>query len=121
MAKSATINLLILSIALMVSTAALAQSKEDKANTEREEIRKMAQDVLARLYQIQPSAQTAIQEAAGYAVFSDFGMKILVMGSGSGKGVAVDNKSKTETFMKMVEIQAGFGFGVKKFDLVWVF
>jgi lipid-binding SYLF domain-containing protein len=127
MAKCATVSLVILSLAFMVSTPALAgQSTEDKdkqakANQERQEIRKTAQDILARLYKAQPSAKAAIGKAAGYAVFSNFGMKIFVAGSGTGKGVAVDNKTKKETFMKMVELQAGLGFGVKKFSLVWVF
>ena len=127
MARFVTVSLLVLSLALSCSTPALAgESKEDKekqakANKERQEIRKTAQDILARLYKAQPSAKAAIGKAAGYAVFSNFGMKILVAGSGTGKGVAVDNKTKKETFMKMVELQAGLGFGVKKFSLVWVF
>lgn len=102
MAKSATVYFLILSIALMVSTAALAgQSKVDQ---QRQEIRKTSQDMLPRLYKAQPSAKTAIAKAAGYAVFSNFGMKIFVAGSGTGKGIAVDNKTKKETFMKMIEL-----------------
>jgi lipid-binding SYLF domain-containing protein len=127
MTKFASVSLVILSLMFMVSAPALAgQSKEDaekqaKANKERQEIRKTAQDILARLYKAQPSAKAAIGKAAGYAVFSNFGMKIFVAGSGTGKGVAVDNKTKKETFMKMVELQAGLGFGVKKFSLVWVF
>lgn len=127
MMKAAMVSLLILSIALWISTPALAgQSKEDpekqaKANKERQEIRKNTKDILARLYKAQPSAKAAVEKAAGYAVFSNFGMKILVAGSGTGKGEAVDNKTKKETFMKMVELQAGLGFGVKKFSLVWVF
>ena len=127
MRKFVTVGLLVLSLAFMVSIPALAgESKEDKekqakANKERQEIHKAAQDILARLYKAQPSAKAAIGKAAGYATFSNFGMKILVAGSGTGKGVAVDNKTKKETFMKMVELQAGLGFGVKKFSLVWVF
>ena len=127
MRKFVTVGLLVLSLAFMVSIPALAgESKDDKekqakANKERQEIHKAAQDILARLYKVQPSAKAAIGKAAGYATFSNFGMKILVAGSGTGKGVAVDNKTKKETFMKMVELQAGLGFGVKKFSLVWVF
>lgn len=94
---------------------------EDKVAKEKTEIRKMAKDTLSRLYKAQPSAKKAVQGAAGYAVFSNFAMKILVAGSGTGKGVAVSNSSKKETFMKMVEVQAGLGMGVKKFRLVWVF
>ena len=51
-----------------------------------------------------------IASAVGYAVFSNFGMKLCVAGGGTGKGMAVNNKTK-----------AGLGFGVKKFRLVWVF
>jgi len=126
MGKFATVSLLILSIGLMVSTPVLAgQSKADqerqKGDRARQEIRKRSREILARLYKAQPSAKAAIEKAAGYAVFSNFGMKIFVAGGGSGKGLAVDNQTKKESFMKMVEVQAGLGFGVKKFSLVWVF
>jgi lipid-binding SYLF domain-containing protein len=127
MTRFATVSLFILALTLTGSTAARAgQSKEEnekqaKANKERQEIRKNAQDILARLYKAQPNAKAAIGKASGYAVFSNFGMKILVAGSGKGKGLAVNNKTKKETFMKMFEVQAGLGFGVKKFSLVWVF
>jgi len=122
-----TVGLLVLSLAFMVSTPVLAgeskadKEKQAKADKERQEIRKAAHDILARLYKAQPSAKAAVEKASGYAVFSNFGMKILVAGSGTGKGIALDNKTKKETFMKMVELQAGLGFGVKKFSLVWVF
>ena len=98
----------------------LAASKEEIAK-KKADIRKMGNETLARLYKVQPSAKQAVSNAAGYAVFSNFGMKIFFAGGGSGKGLAVDNKTKKETFMKMVELQAGLGMGIKKFRLVWVF
>jgi lipid-binding SYLF domain-containing protein len=93
----------------------------DKAEQERKEIQKIEKDTLARLYSVQPSAKRAIEGAAGYAVFSNFGVKILVAGSGSGKGVAVNRKSGQRTYMRMGEVQAGVGIGVKKFQVVFVF
>lgn len=84
-------------------------------------VRETAQETLERLYKLQPKAKPAIEKAAGYAVFSNFGMKLLAAGGGTGQGIAVERASKKEVFMKMVEIQAGLGFGVKKFQLVWVF
>jgi lipid-binding SYLF domain-containing protein len=96
---------------------ALAATKDES----RADVRKSAQQTLAALYKAQPSARKAVESAAGYAAFSNFGMKILVAGGGTGKGLAVNNKSKAETYMKMVEVQAGLGFGVKKFQVVWVF
>jgi lipid-binding SYLF domain-containing protein len=81
----------------------------------------MAKQTLATLYKAHPSAKKATESAAGYAVFSNFGMKIFLAGGGSGDGVAVNNKTKKETFMNMAEIQAGLGIGVKKFRVVFVF
>jgi lipid-binding SYLF domain-containing protein len=94
-----------------------AASKE----AQRAEVRKVADQTLRRLYKLQPGAKQAIQKSAGYAVFSNFGMKILVLGGGKGEGVAVNKETKQETFMKMLEVQAGLGFGIKKFRLIWVF
>ena len=101
----------------LVAPAFAAPSKDEK----RAEVRKMAQETLAKLYSLQPAAKKAVESSAGYAVFSNFGMKILVAGGGSGDGIAVNRKTKAETFMSMVEVQAGIGMGIKKFRLVWVF
>jgi lipid-binding SYLF domain-containing protein len=87
----------------------------------RAEVKKAAQQALDAVFKAQPAARKAVESAAGYAAFSNFGMKILVAGSGSGKGMAFNNKTKAETYMKMIEVQAGLGFGIKKFQVVWVF
>ncbi len=96
-------------------------AKEKPKAQQQADVRAMAKETLNQLFKVQPKAKPAIQKAAGYAVFSNFGMKILVAGSGSGKGIAVDASSKKETFMRMFEVQAGLGFGVKKFKVVFVF
>ena len=98
-----------------------AQKKGATKEQKQAEVRKVVKDSLNQLYKLQPASKETIQKAAGYAVFSNFGMKILFAGGGSGKGIAVNNPTKKETFMKMLEVQAGLGFGVKKFRLVWVF
>ncbi|HKF50231.1 MAG TPA: YSC84-related protein [Terracidiphilus sp.] len=106
--------------ALLFTLAAASLAADNKAD-EQASIRSMAQDRLQRLYKAQPGAQSAVQNAVGYAVFSNTGIKILLAGSGKGKGIAVNNQTKSETFMKMLEVQAGLGFGVKKFTVVFVF
>ncbi|MGZ3580147.1 MAG: lipid-binding SYLF domain-containing protein, partial [Syntrophales bacterium] len=68
-----------------------------------------------------PAAQDAVTNAAGYAVFSDFGFKLLFMGGSKGEGLAVNNANKQETFMKMAEFQPGLGVGASKFRVVFVF
>ena len=121
MRRSKLVGFLILSMTLVVSMSVVAAATKEEVQQEQQEIRKKAKEILGQLYKAQPSAKAAVSKAAGYAVFSNFGMKIFVAGSGTGKGLAVDNKTKKEVFMKMVELQAGLGMGVKKFSLVWVF
>ena len=111
-----TLTLALAAVATVPGAAFAASKAEEQA-----EVRKASQGVLAAVYKAQPSARKAVESAAGYAAFSNFGMKILVAGGGSGKGIAVNNKTKATTYMKMAEIQAGLGFGVKKFQVVWVF
>ena len=106
------------SLTLAIMTPTLAA---DSVAEQRAEIRESRDDILKRLYAVTPSARAAMDAAAGYAVFSNVGVKILVAGGGTGKGLAVDRKTGKEIFMKMVEVQAGLGFGVKKFELVFVF
>jgi len=110
------VGMMLLAIISAPTSVAAATPEEERAD-----IRKTADATLARLYKAQPSAKQTVAKAAGYAVFNNFGMKILVAGGGSGHGIAVDNKTRKPVYMKMVEIQAGLGFGVKKFSLVWVF
>jgi lipid-binding SYLF domain-containing protein len=113
-----TLGMLVAFTATMGNAA--AASKEEVAQA-RADIRKMADETLARLYKLQPSAKTVVSKSAGYAVFSNFGTKILFLGGGAGKGIVFDKKAKKEIYMKMIEAQAGLGLGVKKFRLVWVF
>ena len=100
------------------AAAAMTGKEKNKARTE---VRKASKDTLAALYKAVPAARKVVENSAGYATFSNFGMKIFVAGGGSGKGLAVNKKSGKETFMKMAEVQAGLGFGIKKFRVVWVF
>lgn len=109
-------------IACAALTAGNAASKEPPKSAEqsRTQVRAMANETLASLYAAQPGAKSAVARAAGYAVFSNIGMKILVAGGGKGQGLAMD-RNHHETFMRMVEVQAGIGFGAKKFRQVWIF
>ena len=102
---------------LLIAFPAWGASKAEK----QKEVQKVSRETLAQLYKVQPSAKKAIANSAGYATFSNFGMKILFAGGGSGSGLAVDSKTKKTTYMKMVEVQAGLGMGIKKFRVVFVF
>jgi lipid-binding SYLF domain-containing protein len=103
--------------ALALTTHAAGAQIEKK----QQDIRTMSQNTLQALYKADPDSKAIVEKSAGYAVFTNLGVKILVAGSGNGKGVAFDNKTKRETFMKMIELQAGFGMGIKKFQVIFVF
>ncbi|MGC1453007.1 MAG: YSC84-related protein [Candidatus Sulfotelmatobacter sp.] len=111
----------ILAGAVVCALAVMTHAADSDIEKKQQDIRNMAQQTLQRLYKAEPKAKAAVAGAAGYAVFSNMGIKILVAGSGNGKGVAVNNKTKHETFMKMLEVQAGLGMGVKKFSVIFVF
>ncbi len=91
------------------------------AEEQRESILSRSDEVLAALYKSEPQAKSAVEQAYGYATFSNFGVKIFFAGSGTGRGLAINNKTKEKTFMNMAELQAGLGLGIKKFMLIWVF
>jgi len=112
---------LVTAATLICALAVTARASDSSIAKKQQDIRNMAQSTLQRLYKAEPKAKAAVAGAAGYAVFSNMGVKILVAGSGNGKGLAVNNKTKHETFMKMIEVQAGLGMGVKKFSVIFVF
>ena len=97
----------VIGLLLFVATG-VAQAQSDK-EAGRAEVRKSTNAVLKQLYAVQPSARKTVAAAPGYAVFSNFGMKILVAGRGGGSGVAVDNASEEATYMKMAGVHAGLG------------
>ena len=106
--------------ALVLLSVSVVRSDDD-VQQKKTKIRAAATETLNDLYKIQPSAKGAIQSAAGYAVFKNFGTNLLVVSTGSGAGVAVNSKTKQETFMKMISGGAGLGVGVKDFRAVFVF
>lgn len=98
-----------------------APPSKTQIDEQRASIREMASQTLAQLYQQYPNARSSVESGAGYAVFSDFGMKFMFLGGAGGHGEAVNNTTKKVTYMKMVELQPGFGFGAQKFRIVFVF
>jgi lipid-binding SYLF domain-containing protein len=94
---------------------------EAKIIQARTQVREMAQDALASLYEIAPGTRRTIERSAGYAVFSTFGVKLFFAGGTTGKGMVVNLRSNRQTFMKMLQVQGGLGFGVNQNRLIFVF
>jgi lipid-binding SYLF domain-containing protein len=94
---------------------------ESKIIQARIQVREMAQDGLASLYEIAPGARKVVERSAGYAVFSTFGVKLFFAGGTTGRGMVVNHRTGRQTFMKMVQVQGGLGFGVNQNRLIFVF
>ncbi len=86
----------------------------------RAEIDEMAEGMLKELYKLKPLAKDQIKKAAGYAVFSNVGVNLVIASFAGGKGVVVDKKDR-RTYMKMGSAGLGLGLGVKDFRAVFVF
>jgi lipid-binding SYLF domain-containing protein len=108
----------VLTLALL---SAAALSAEDDNEKKKENSRKMAAQTLQDLYKAEPTAQAAIQKSAGYAVFNNTGVNVLLLSTARGAGLAVNTKNKQETFMKMVSAGGGLGVGVKDYRVIFVF
>jgi len=111
-------------IARILIVALLAvgvSSAKDSPEQKRDKTRKMADQTLQDLYKLQPTAQGAIQKAAGYAVFNNMGTNVLLLSTARGAGIAVDSRTKQQTFMKMVSVGGGLGLGVKDYRVIFMF
>jgi len=113
-------RIIISSFAVMLLAVSLA-SAWDSPDEKKEKTRKMADETLQELYKLQPTAQEAIQKAAGYAVFNNMGANLLLVSTARGAGVAVNSNTKQETFMKMISAGGGLGVGVKDYRVIFVF
>ena len=111
------LSLLFAVLAGCTSTGITARDPE----TRKTAILEMRDEVLAELYQLKPDTRVQIGSAAGYAVFSNANVNLILASFGGGIGIARDNANGTDTFMRMGEVGVGLGAGVKDFRVVFVF
>ena len=106
---------------LFLVLAVSGQSLADKPAEKREKVLTMREEVLSELFKERPQARAEIDDAEGYAVFSNIGVQIFLLGAGGGRGVVRDIKSGQDTFMKMATASVGIGLGIKDFRAVFIF
>jgi lipid-binding SYLF domain-containing protein len=117
-----TMTAITLSLVLIgLWSAPLFAAEESEILQERYRVREVGHEALSTLYEIQPGARYVIENAAGYGVFSTFGIKIFFAGGTTGKGFVHNNRTKRFTYMRMVQVQGGLGFGASKDRIIWVF
>lgn len=87
----------------------------------RQAILAMKDQVLTKLFDLKPDTRAQVQSAAGYAVFSNANVNLLVVSAGTGYGVAKNNGTAQYTYMNMAEAGVGLGAGLKDYRIVMVF
>ena len=87
---------------------------------QRQVIRDMETETLARLYREEPAVKSKIKDAAGYGVFSNANVNLIFISAGGGYGVVVDNATGKRTYMKMALGGVGLGLGAKDYRQVIV-
>ena len=105
---------------ITVTTGCVSTGNKTKS-AQQAEIRHMSNRVLNKLYASKPYTRDQIKDAAGYGVFSNANINLLVVAAGAGYGVLKNNKETGYTYMKMAEGGVGIGFGVKDYRLVMIF
>ena len=115
--KRAAISALLAFALATVAGKALSETIAEQ----RAELQKMRVTTLERLYKVHPAARADVQKAAGYAVFSNVGINLILLSAAGGSGVAHDNRSGKDVYMKMLSGGFGIGLGVKDFRGVFVF
>lgn len=110
--------LLLLAAAVILSSA--TTFAKTKAEKKRDKILEMREEVLEMLYEQSPRYKRTIQNAEGYAVFSNIGVNIIFASFAGGMGVVEDEDGK-RTYMKMASAGLGLGLGVKDFRGIFIF
>jgi lipid-binding SYLF domain-containing protein len=113
--------LALLVVACLALSLACAKPRGGSASEKRAYVRTMRNEALADFYKANPGLRSRVQNAAGYAVFSDVSVKVFVVATGHGYGLAVDNQSGRETFMRVASAGGGVGMGIKDMRALFVF
>ncbi len=106
-----------LTIFSFTTTGAFAQSDKEKNQAE---IQAKADQTLNEFYKARPKLQGEVKKAAGYAVFTSYGLSFIVGGSG-GAGLVRDNKTRHVTYMNLAQASAGLQIGAAETRYLFVF
>lgn len=110
-----------LGLLLALSLTACVTQGQPTTAAKRQAILDMKNEVLTELYQVKPDVKNQLRQAAGYGVFSNANLNVILASFGGGQGVVKNHRSGHHTYMKMGEVGVGLGLGAKDFRLVFVF
>ena len=108
-------------LALSVTLSGCATTGSASPSDKRALVQSMKNNTLDKLYAEKPDVEKQIANSAGYAVFDNANVNVVLASFGGGYGVVRNNLSKKSTYMNMGEAGLGLGLGVKDFNVVMVF
>jgi len=108
-------------IAVLIFMSGCGPSSRLPVAQRRQIVSDMETETLQRLYREKPSAKDEVKKSAGYGVFANANINLLIASAGSGYGVVVDNATGDRTYMKMALGGIGLGLGVKDYRQVLIF
>lgn len=117
MEKLILLSMLVITLALTGCATTGSASPSDK----RALVQNMKNKTLANLYTKKPDVKTQIANAAGFAVFDNANVNVILASFGGGYGVVKNNLTGQSVYMNMGEAGLGLGLGVKDFNVVMVF
>ncbi|NMR27354.1 hypothetical protein HH219_17745 [Pseudoalteromonas sp. NEC-BIFX-2020_015] len=117
MKKFMVLSLIVFTFALSGCATTGSASPAEK----RDLVQNMRADTLTKLYKEKPDVKEQIKKAAGYAVFDNANVNVVLASFGGGYGVVKNNLTGKSTYMNMGEAGLGLGLGVKDFNVVMVF
>ena len=111
--------LFLLTLSLILTGCATTGSASP--SEKRSLVQSMKSNTLSKLYTKKPDVKTQIANSAGYAVFDNANVNVILASFGGGYGVVKNNLTGKSTYMNMGEAGLGLGLGVKDFNVVMVF
>ena len=120
MKQITSIASLLLMLVLAAPLVAAPWDKKDP-DDERKELQEARQQALTKLFREKPGARAELENAKGYAVFSNIGMNLGLISTQRGGGILRDNRDGQDTYMKMFSGGGGWGLGIKDFAAIFVF
>ncbi len=107
--------------ALLLAVSCSSSYRSMTAEDQRDLLADLEKETLAELVEQNPDAQADLDQAVGYAVFSNRAAKVPVFGAGEGIGVVFDGDTGERTYLKVGRLDVGGGLGVREYRLVVVF
>jgi len=116
-----TVFSLLVVIAMLTLVSGCGPSAKLSVPDRQQKIQTMETQTLERLYREHPSTKDKIKKSAGYGVFANANVNLLIVSAGGGYGSVVDNSTGRRTYMKMALGGVGLGLGVKDYRQVLIF